>query len=75
MSHALRDKLKNNSFSNQVDESRDFTYKSYVVAFVRCVNDVEIQENFFCSKELSETNKGQDIFNVLSSHLETKLCV
>jgi hypothetical protein len=29
------DKLKNNSFSIQVDESTNFTIKCYVVAFVR----------------------------------------
>jgi hypothetical protein len=38
MSHdaeeVLRDKLKNNSFSIQIDESTDSTNKSYVVAFV-----------------------------------------
>jgi hypothetical protein len=33
----LSDKLKNNSFSIQVDESTDFTNKSYVVAFVKKV--------------------------------------
>jgi hypothetical protein len=42
----LCDELKNNSFSVQDDESTDFTNKSYVVAFVRFVNDGEIQENF-----------------------------
>jgi hypothetical protein len=30
----LRDELKNNSFYIQVDESTNFTNKSYVVAFV-----------------------------------------
>jgi hypothetical protein len=46
MSHdaeeVLCDKLKNNSFSIQVDESTDFTIKSYVVTFVTFVNDGEI---------------------------------
>jgi hypothetical protein len=42
----LRDKLKNNSSSLEVG-STDSTNKSYVVAFVRFVNDGEIQENFF----------------------------
>jgi hypothetical protein len=76
MSHdaeeVLRDKPKNNSFSIQADESTDFTNKSYVVAFIRFVSDGEIQENFFCSKELPKTSKGYDMFNVLSSYLETK---
>jgi hypothetical protein len=43
----LCDKLENNSFSTEVDESTDFTNPSYVVTFVRVVNDVEIQENLF----------------------------
>jgi hypothetical protein len=38
----LRDKLKNNNFSIQADESTDFTNKSYVAVFVRLVNDGEI---------------------------------
>jgi hypothetical protein len=50
----------------------DFINKSYVVAFVRLVNNGEIQECFFCCKELPETGKAQDIFNVLSSYLVTK---
>jgi hypothetical protein len=76
MSHdgedVLCNKLKNNSFSIQVDELTDFTNKCHAIAFVRFVNDGEIQENFLCSKELPETSKGQDIFIVLSSYLETK---
>jgi hypothetical protein len=68
----LCNKLENNSFSIQVDESTDFTNKYHAVTFVRFVNDGKIQENFFCCKELPETSKGQDIFNVLSSYLETK---
>jgi hypothetical protein len=66
------DKLKNNSFSVQADESTDFTNKSYIVAFVSFVNGGQIQENLFCCKEPPETSKGQDILNVLSSFLETK---
>jgi hypothetical protein len=68
----LHDKLKNNSFSVQVDESTDFSNESYIVVFVWFVNDSEIQENFFCCKELPETSTGQDMFNVLSLYLETK---
>jgi hypothetical protein len=68
----LCNKLKNNSFSIQVDEPTDFTNKWHVIAFVRFVNDGEILENFFCCKKLPKTSKGQDIFNVLSSYLETK---
>jgi hypothetical protein len=66
----LHEKLKNNSVSIQVDESTDFTIKSYVVTLVRFIKDGEIQENFSCCKKLPETSKGQDI--VISSFLETK---
>ena len=58
-------KLKNNSFSLQVDESTDFTNNCHTIVFVRFVNDVEIQENFSCCKELHEKRQRQDIFKVL----------
>jgi hypothetical protein len=61
----LRDKTEKQQFSTiQVDESTDFNNKSYVVVFVRFVNDGEIQENFFCYKELPLTSKAQDTCNV-----------
>jgi hypothetical protein len=76
MSHdaeeVLRDKLKNNHFSIQVEESTDFTNKSYVIVFVRLVNDGEIKENFFCYKDMPETSKEQYIFNLVASYPETK---
>jgi hypothetical protein len=55
------DKLKKDSLSIQVDESTDFTNKSYV----RFVNGSEIQENFFCFKEVPETSKGQGMLKSL----------
>jgi hypothetical protein len=36
------------------------------------MKDCEIQGNFSYCKELIQRNKRQDIFNVLSSYLETK---
>jgi hypothetical protein len=68
----LRDKLKNNSFSIQVYESTDFNNKSYVVVFVKFINDGEIQENVFCRKKLRETSTGRYIFSVFYSYLKTK---
>jgi hypothetical protein len=67
MSHhaeqVLPEKMKNNSFSIQADESTDSN--SYVVAFVKiCKMMVKFKKNYFCCK-------GQDILNVLSSYLET----
>jgi hypothetical protein len=44
-------KLKNNSFSIQVKESTDIINKSYIVVFVRFVNDDEVQEIFSCPKQ------------------------
>ncbi|XP_055510562.1 zinc finger BED domain-containing protein 5-like [Leucoraja erinacea] len=76
MSHdaeeVLCDKLKNSSFSVQVGESTDLANKCHIVAFVRFINEGEIQENLFCCKELPETSKGIDIFNILSTYLETR---
>jgi hypothetical protein len=46
-----RAKLKNNSDSIQADESTEVTNISFVLAFVRFVNDCEIQENFSCPKQ------------------------
>jgi hypothetical protein len=72
MSHDPEEVFVINCFCFQVDESTDFMNKSYVVAFVRSVNDDEIHENFLCCKELPETSKSRNIFSVLFSYLETK---
>jgi hypothetical protein len=32
---------------------------------------VKFKKTLFCCKELPKTSKGEDIFNVLSSYLET----
>jgi hypothetical protein len=69
----LRNKLKNNTFSTHIDESTYFINKSYVVAFVRFVIDAEIQENLLYCQEMPATSKGQCVFSVLSSYLETKI--
>jgi hypothetical protein len=44
----LYNKPKNSTFCIQVDDSTDFTNKCHVIAFVRFVNDGEIQENISC---------------------------
>jgi hypothetical protein len=49
----------------------DITSKAQLLAFVRFETKGEIIENFCCYKELPETTKGQDIFNILSSYLES----
>jgi hypothetical protein len=43
-------KLENNILSIQVDESTDFTSKGHGIAFVRFINDSEIQENFLLQR-------------------------
>jgi hypothetical protein len=68
-------KLENNNSSIRIDESKDFTNEDYIVTFARFVNDGEIQENFCSYKKLPATNRVQDIFNALSSYLETKVCL
>lgn len=46
----LCNELKNNNLSVQVDESTNFTNKSYVVTFVRFINDVVIQDTFMLQR-------------------------
>ena len=71
ISGILSEILQNNNFALQVDETTDITGKAQLLAFVRFENEGEIIENFLCCKELPETTKGHDIFNILSSNLES----
>ena len=41
-------------------------------SFLRFVKEGEIHENLLCCKELPETSKGIDLFNISSSYLETR---
>jgi hypothetical protein len=76
MSHYIEDVLseilKNTNFALQVDESANITSKAQLLAFVRFENKGETMENFCCYKEMPETTKGQVIFNILSSYLESR---
>jgi hypothetical protein len=67
----LSEILKNINFALQFDESTDITNKAQLLAFVRFENEGEILDNFCCCKELPQTAKGRDIFNILSSYLES----
>ena len=71
ISGILSEILQNNNFALQVDETTDITGKAQLLAFVRFENEGETIENFLCCKELPETTKGHDIFNILSSYLES----
>jgi hypothetical protein len=66
---ALCDKLENGNFSIQVDESIYSTDKWYVVSLVRFINGGEIQENFYCCKELPERSKQNPVLGELYRHL------
>jgi hypothetical protein len=59
----LSEILKNPNFALQVDESTDMTNKAQLLVFIRF--------DTICCKEPPETTKGQDIFNILSSYLES----
>ena len=54
-------KLKSSCLSIQADEWTDLTMKRHVVTFESLVNEVEIDENFLCCKELPEISKGIDL--------------
>ena len=60
--------LKHKLFALQVDESTDII--AQLLVFVRFIDDKGIVEDFLCCKELPETTKGQDIFDVLNAYLE-----
>ncbi len=67
----LSEVLQNNNFALRVDESINITGKAQLLAFVRFEDEGEIMENYFCYKELPETTKGHDVFNILSPYLES----
>ena len=71
ISGILSEILQNNNFALQVDETTDITGKAQLLAFARFENEGEIIENFLRCKELPETAKGHDIFNILSFYLES----
>ena len=64
--------LKHKLFALQVDKSTDITGKAQLLVFIPFINDESIVEDFLCCKELPETNKGQNIFDVINSYCELK---
>ena len=51
-------------------ESTNIISKVQLLAFARFIDDGAIVEDFLCCKELPETTKGQDVFDILNSYLE-----
>ncbi|XP_051778559.1 zinc finger BED domain-containing protein 5-like [Erpetoichthys calabaricus] len=58
-------------FAIQVDKSTDISSKAQLLAFVRFSDNEAIMEDFFCCKELPETTKGQDVYDVLNSPFQS----
>uniref|UniRef100_A0A671KL09 HAT C-terminal dimerisation domain-containing protein n=1 Tax=Sinocyclocheilus anshuiensis TaxID=1608454 RepID=A0A671KL09_9TELE len=59
------------SFALQLDESTDISGESQLVAFVRYKDTDDIREHIlFCKPMLGKTT-GEDIFNVMCSHIYT----
>ena len=65
---------KSKIFAMQVHESTDMGGKAQLLAFMWYVNNEKITEQFFCCKELTETTKGQDIFDTLNKYILETVC-
>jgi len=57
-------------FALQLDESTDISGQAQLLIFIRIVSNEDIMENFLCCKTLSETTKGEDIFEIVDNYLK-----
>lgn len=63
-------KLSEQNFALQVDESTDISGRAHLLGFVRFIDDSEIVNQFLCCRELTQHTTGKDIFDSISSYLE-----
>lgn len=63
-------KIKNRGlFALQVDESTDVSGKAQLLGFGRFIDNGAFVEDF-CCKQLPETMRGQDVYDVISAYLQ-----
>lgn len=66
----LRQSRDSPLFALQLDESTDISGQAQLLIFIRIVSNEDIMENFLCCKTLSETTKGEDIFEIVDNYLK-----
>ncbi|KAL0879427.1 hypothetical protein ABMA27_003178 [Loxostege sticticalis] len=68
--HQLAQRLQNNYYAIQVDESTDISGLPNLLGFIRYVYKNKSKGNFFFCKTLESTTKGEDIFNTINDFIE-----
>ena len=63
-------KLKNCQFTLQINESTDISNQAQLIAFARVIDEGVIINLFLCCKNLPSTTKGQDVFDILTTHIK-----
>jgi len=63
-------KLKNCQFTLQINESTDISNHAQFIAFARVIDEGVIINQYLCCKNLPSTTKGQDVFDILTTHLK-----
>lgn len=68
--HQLAQRLQNNYYAIQVDESTDISGLPNLLGFIRYVYKNKCEEDFLFCKTLESTTKGEDIFNTINDFIE-----